>query len=800
MKNSAIRVMSVLMALMMLAGALASCNNKPLEPVSSDDQPTSTEQISGDIFNVLASGQLSVVGQENTFDIYLPNETAILELRHYVEVAKGVSWMISKDIGMQNPIVNKVLELQEGLNVFYVYCYTSDESVAENYVLNIHRSGSYLVTFEGITETQTVVDGNFATQPTAVPTKEGYSFDGWNFDFTKPVTASVSVQAKWTPRKYVVTYDPNLGSVTSKTQTVTYGEEVTLLVPVRDGFLFADWFYGDERIRSGVWTIASDVTLCAEWASDSYTVTFDANGGSMEGATVITVTYGSAVTFPIPTKEGFTFGGWYDGQTLCFDGTYEYTKDLNLVAKWNERSATLVFSANGGIVSVETGKPSVELTLPFGGALPTPIREGFTFGGWFSDEELTKQVTAVPDESMRLYAWWTEEGKPGEFIYEKSGLSYKVTARVDRESGAVVPAYIGGKKTVDAIPLPNPNAGVVLENENLQVKVDRKTTIFATFVPKYEGDDMTLTFKSSRPSIAVVDENGVVTGKKPGLCPITIENPATGINTICVVNVESTEKDPNAGITVEPISARIYVGDILTLNVTYVPEYFDDDTTMICALMTGEGIVSLEEGMTVKALSVGNATISVSDSYGTTAIVSIEVISLPEPSLTVDKTEITIVVGSEDTIIPSVYPMDTVLVWTSDAEAVATVSDGVIRGITTGKCTVTVSSSDGTLTATVTVIVTPVQTLTVDKTEVNLPVNGEETVTVACTLEGAVILWDSDDPAVATIENGVIKALKVGECTLTASTTDGALSATVKVTVTEVTDGIDPTVAQKLAE
>ena len=702
----ALTLIALLLGVLLVFSSCSKDKTDTTDLPAGGSSPSEEAPVQTEIFKVLASDGIVVVGSGNSFTIEVGYDITVLQLHKYVEVAEGIEWMVATDVSMQEEIVNKTVALKEGENVFFVYCYTEDESVMENYVLTIRRQGSYLLSFEGITETQSIVEGGFAAVPGSRPVKEGYEFVEWDFDFSKPVSASTTVSAKWAPKTFKITYNPNLGVLSgSKEVSVVYGEEVTLALPTREGFIFADWYYGDTCVKSGVWTIASDVTLTARWANDSYTVTFDPAGGTVEGSTVIEISYGAPITFPIPVRDGFTFGGWYDGETLCHDGSYEYTKDLNLVAKWNERSATLTFFENGG------SKNSYTETMTFGSALPTPVRTGFTFGGWYSDIELTEKVTSVPEQSMRLYAWWIEEGKPGEFIYEPSGMSYKITARVDRESTALVPSYIGGRKTLDAIPKANQNAGVTLDRDSLSVKVDRTQQIVATFVPKFEGDDTTLVYESNKPQIATVDENGVISAHKTGSCVITVRNEATGLEAFCVIIVEATQKNPEAGITVDPAVVTLIPGEELQLVLTLISEYADDDKTLTF-LSSDPTVVMVDEAGELQALALGSSNILISDAYGLQAVCTVTVVEKKanaNPGITLDKESVNLTEEEQVTVnatfVPTYQGDDETLIWSSDNEQVATVEGGVITAVGAGECTVTVKNADGSYEKTITVSV-----------------------------------------------------------------------------------------------
>ncbi len=782
MKKRISKAMALVLALLMLLVVVAGCGKHDMT-ITTEDKKTGTSSPGGieNIFSVLASGELTVVNNGNTFELYVPNATTILQLTKYVTVAEGIAWIVANDVSMQAQIVNKTVSLKEGVNTFYVYCHNANDTVMENYVLNIHRSGSYLITFEGLSETQTVAEGTFAVQPAGVPVREGYNFDGWDFDFSKPVTAPVNISARWSPKTYMVTYDPNLGSLPVLSQSVTFGTEVTLQIPQRDGFVFADWYVGEECVKSGIWTIASDVTLTARWASNSYTVTFNADGGVFEGAAVVEVSYGSPVVFPVPTKDGYTFGGWYDGETLCFDGTYEYTKDLNLVAKWNERSATLTFFENGG------DKNSYTEILAFGTKLPVPQREGYTFGGWFSDEALTQQVTAVPDVSMRLYAWWAEEGKPGEFIYEVSGLVYKITGRVDMASESAVPSYIGGRKTVDMIPRPNPNAGVVIKNDTLEIKIDRTETIEAEFIPYFEGDDVLLSYTSSKPSVAIVDENGKVKGLTRGACVITVKNEASGMSAECIVIVSSALKNEAASLTLNKEHISLKTGESDELKVTYIPEY-EDDLKDIFFESDNQEVATVDGKGVITAVGEGNCTVIVKDLYGMIAACVVEVKKSGE-IITLSAPENTIAVGWTVELQAVLTPESgKKLVWMSSNEAVLTVEAGVVTAHSEGESRVTVSTEDGDCSASV---ILTVKSPGIYGAENPITLSVGEKKALDCTLLPVAVdgdrtlTYESDNQEVAVVENGVIRAVSQGTCTVTVSGSDGTQRIEISVTVNE---------------
>lgn len=123
-----------------------------------------------------------------------------------------------------------------------------------------------------------------------------------------------------TPASYLVTLDPNGGRVSPASKVVTYGKTYgTLPTPTRTGYDFDGWY---TRQSSGIkvdknTSVGTNppTTLYAHWKGKTYTVSLDANGGTV-GMKSRTATYGSEYpALPAPTRTGYSFDGWYTQKT-----------------------------------------------------------------------------------------------------------------------------------------------------------------------------------------------------------------------------------------------------------------------------------------------------------------------------------------------------------------------------------------------------------------------------------------------------------------------------------------------------
>lgn len=198
--------------------------------------------------------------------------------------------------------------------------------------------GAYTVTFqsEGGSEVASQIRANTPADQPADPTKEGYTFIGWysgesEWDFETPVTAVLTLTAKWQINRYTITFDTAGGSeVPSITQD--YGTAITPpAAPTRTGYTFAGW---DREIPTTM--PAEDMTITARWTVNQYTITFKPENGGQD--IVIKQDYGTAITAPAnPTKTGYTFAGW--------DKTIPTTMpagDMTITARWTENRVIVI--------------------------------------------------------------------------------------------------------------------------------------------------------------------------------------------------------------------------------------------------------------------------------------------------------------------------------------------------------------------------------------------------------------------------------------------------------------------------
>ena len=208
-----------------------------------------------------------------------------------------------------------------------------------------------------------------------------------------------------------VTYAYGALGGTYATQIVQAGEKaIEPDVPSRQGYQFTDWYLDNTKYDFNT-AVTKDMTLTAKWTVNSYTITFDTDGGS--AIDPITQDYGTAIIAPAdPTREGYTFIGWDKAIPATMPA-----EDLTVTAQWRINQYTIAFDTDGGsAIAPITQDYGTQITAP-----ADPTREGYTFIGW------DKAIPAtMPAESITITAQWKDSEKPtGEIkIGENSWKSF----------------------------------------------------------------------------------------------------------------------------------------------------------------------------------------------------------------------------------------------------------------------------------------------------------------------------------------------------------------------------------------
>lgn len=323
--------------------------------------------------------------------------------------------------------------------------------------------GIYTVTFDGnggvlddVYKLQTTPDGTLEAFPTA-PTYDGKEFYCWTLrrdnletrlSLLYAYSSDTTVYAYWTNKngdgdtddpntpplermQCLITFDANGGTVNGVNSVTRRTDETGKLEdiptePVKQGQIFNGWYLtpdadsADKVLPGRIFNV--DTTVYATWRDKiEYTVTFDANGGTVNGKDLVVLKTdedGFIPDFPVHEREGYAFRGWYENFEEPYGKQYysSFTEDTTVYAKWQQEVFVITFDANGGDLTgedvMETGTDGRLEAFPTD---PTNSDDSLYFIGWGlrSDAEGGIPLTYVFHSDTTLYAVWTDDPPDG---------------------------------------------------------------------------------------------------------------------------------------------------------------------------------------------------------------------------------------------------------------------------------------------------------------------------------------------------------------------------------------------------
>ena len=327
-------------------------------------------------------------------------------------------WFTAKSGGSQ--ILETTVFKQTANQTLYARWETAAPPVADEHTVTLNPGAADAT----VSPTSIKVEHGKAIGTLPDPERTGYSFLRWTVMGVEVVpalvvTGDITCTAEWQANTYTVEFDAGEGTVTPTEKDVTYASAYGALPsPTFAGFNFKGWF--TEQFGGGVQVTAATVvktaedhTLYAKWEEiphGSFSVTFDANGGTCAETSRSVAEGGKIGTFPSATRDGYTVSGWKDSSGNTVNADTVVTADMVCIAQWTAKSYMVQFDAQGG--SVTPTSKSVTYDSPYG-VLPTPGKAENTFAGWYTafngGEKITAETVVKITATQTLYAHWLSD-------------------------------------------------------------------------------------------------------------------------------------------------------------------------------------------------------------------------------------------------------------------------------------------------------------------------------------------------------------------------------------------------------
>lgn len=320
---------------------------------------------------------------------------------------------------------------------------------------------------------------------------------------------------------------------------------------------------------------------------------------------------------------------------------------------------------------------------------------------------------------------------------------------------------------------------VLLQESSITINVGTPFTLIASVMPE-NATDKTVVWNSLNPNVAKVS-GGVVSGIAPGSTVITASSGSA--NASCVVSV----LQPATSITLNKSNLDLFVGDMFDLIETVMPA---NTTDQVSWTSSDENVATVDNNGIVTAIKSGSATITAT--CGTkTATCKVTVSDIAAASVILDASELNLISGQSHQLTATVLPENTtfpIVAWTSSDPKVATVAeDGTVTAVAAGNATITAACGEAKASCMVNVtrpasneVVLNYKTYSLKATEtVQLEVINPANV------DASAVTWSSADTKVATVSaEGLVRALAVGETTITASYNGSTASCVITVAPT----------------
>ncbi len=342
--------------------------------------------------------------------------------------------------------------------------FTASTAVTANITVYANwTANTYTVTFNSqggsaVGSISNIASGATVALP-AAPTKSGYTFAGWytsvngggtQFTASTAVTANITVYANWTANTYTVTFNSQGGSAVGSISNIASGATVTLpAAPTLSGYTFAGWYTavngGGTQFTAST-AVTANITVYANWTANTYTVTFNSQGGSAVGS-ISNIASGATITLPAaPTLSGYTFAGWYtavNGGGTQFTASTAVTANITVYANWTANTYTVTFNSQGGsaVGSISNIASGATVTLP-----AAPTLSGYTFAGWYTavnggGTQFTASTAVTAN--ITVYANW---------LSQDASLSSAVLTDAQNNTYSFTPTFVSTTTTYTISP------------------------------------------------------------------------------------------------------------------------------------------------------------------------------------------------------------------------------------------------------------------------------------------------------------------------------------------------------------
>lgn len=302
-------------------------------------------------FKTLTVGEKNIDGNIPVYG-KVPNSQKSYSFIDEVETWGNIQYVVSLDIYGIKQVATKTIPLNDGDNVVYITEQLNGNPKAV-YEVTIRRREIHTVTFNSqggtAVDNQSIEEDSLAIQP-VTPTKKGYTFNKWDFDFSTPITENIEITAEWEIIHYNISYNLNNGIISGNLPTsYTVEDEITLIIyPTKDYYEFNFWS-NEGKIPKGS---TGDKSFEAFFTPIEYNISYDCGNGINNDGNKSTYNIEDNIKLLDPYYINADFIEWQkDGESISEIPVGSHG-DIFLTAIWKDYDIKLSLNQDGETYTV----------------------------------------------------------------------------------------------------------------------------------------------------------------------------------------------------------------------------------------------------------------------------------------------------------------------------------------------------------------------------------------------------------------------------------------------------------------
>lgn len=537
---------------------------------------------------------------------------------------------------------------------------------------------------------------------------------------------------------------------------------------------------------SDIATVDQDGIVYAKSEGTSYVTAVSTEDTNLSATCLITV-YQQKVESLILSSNNISL---FEGDKSQLEVTVKPDDAVNKYVEWYTSNPDVVLvSDNGLMTAIKSGNATITVMAKDGSNVTAtcavtvkPIKaQSITISNTSVSldpgDTYQLEATVLPENTSDNTVIWTSSNSNIASVSSTGLVTAKTYGEVTITAKTNDGSNLSDKCIVSVSPIIA--TSINIEPESVSILEGEEKELSVSFTPS------NVTFKdvvwlSLDETIATVASNGIVKGNSVGKAYIVARTTdGSNLAASCEVNVNPVLA---TGISLSTNSQDVVIGNTVVITAALHPA----NTTIktIEWSSADSDIAKVEDGV-VYALNIGKTIITAKTTDGTNISASCEINVLPivAQSLSISQTSAEMFIGDELYLTASISPSNTTytdLIWNTSDESIASVNNGHVVALSDGEANISVRTTDGSNLIAIcklTVKYIPVKSIVFSETNYSVPEGETLELDYTITPDNATypeLEWETNDANIASVENGIVSALKQGIAIITARATDGS--------------------------